>query len=117
MIDIRPITLQQIESVIEQAKLDDHGILAPTHIILKNREIAGCLSVGSIPMMLTWIDTRKNNKFDSARIFQTVEESLKFAGHRFVALPCSPKSPFFPLAEKAGFVRVYENNTLFIKSL
>jgi hypothetical protein len=115
MITLQRILPPQVENIAELAKVEDHGVLEPTHIVYNDTAVAGCLSVGSIPMMLAWIG-KANSAFDSKKIVDTVENSLRFSGCRYLAIPCGPLSPFFPLMEKAGYTKVYEN-TLFIKAL
>lgn len=115
MIKLRPIVPEEYERVVKLGAEEQHGIIAPTHII-ENGSIVGCLSVGAIPMVLAWVG-KQNNAFESGRVFRQVEESLRFMGQKFVAIPVVQSSPFHPLMEKAGYVKAYENCSVFIKSL
>lgn len=116
MIRVRPITQPEIEVVSKLGLEDNHGIIAPTHVVSKGDVLLGCFSVGSIPLVLPWLDTRMCRKFESARAIQQVEDSLRFVGQKFIAIPCGKESPFYRLAERAGYVKVYDN-TLFMKVL
>lgn len=115
MIKLRPIDPKEHELVVQLGAAEQHGIIAPTHII-ENGSIVGCLSVGAIPMVLAWVG-KQNNAFESGKVFRQVEDSLRFMGQRFIAIPCVQTSPFHTLAEKAGYVKAYENCSVFIKAL
>lgn len=116
MVKVRPITPPEIEIVTKLGAEDDHGIIAPTHVVNDGELILGCFSVGSIPLVLPWLDTRVGNVHRSAKAFRQVETALRIAGQKYMAVPCGKESPFYPFVERAGYVKVYDN-TLFMKVL
>lgn len=117
MIKIRPITNIEIEQISEKALADNHGVIAPSHIVEHGTELGGCLSVGTIPLVLTWLNTANMRPLQSAEVFRQVERSLRFNGCRYVAYSCPRQSPFYDLAERAGYVKVVENGALMMKVL
>ena len=116
MIITRPISQQEIQYVMAEGAKDDHGIIAPTHVVVDGKELLGALSVGSIPLVLPWFNTKKCTARISGRVIRDIETSMRFAGWKFAALPLGKTSPFYPLMEQHNFVKIYEN-TLFMKVL
>lgn len=117
MIQIRPIQSFEIEQVTKLGEKDNHGIIAPTHVVEDNHNFVGCLSVGSIPLVLTWLDTNSMKALGSSRVFQQIEQSLRFNGCRVMAYSCPVQSPFYKFAERAGYTKVVDNGALLMKVL
>lgn len=117
MIRLARITQQQAEFVEHEALKDGHYILNPTHVMTDEKGVRGCFSVGAIPMVLAWIDTRQGKARDTKQVVDLIESSLRFQGCPYVAFPCNSVSPLFQFAERVGYKAIYPNNTLFIKSL
>lgn len=105
---VRPIQFEEMKSVKDAGVLDDHAIIAPTHVIQKDDTLYGCLSVNAIPLVLPWLNTKLCHKFDSARVMRTVEDSLRMAGQRYMAIPLHSKSPFYGLVERDGYAKFIE---------
>lgn len=116
MVRVRPITQPEIEVVTKLGLEDDHGIIAPTHVVSDGDVLLGCFSVGSVPLVLPWLDTRLASRFRSAKAFEQVETALRVSGQKYVAIPCGKESPFYRFVERAGYVKIYDN-TLFMKVL
>lgn len=117
MIQIRPIRSFEIEQITKAGMADDHGIISPTHVVEDGGSFVGCLSVGSIPLVLTWLDTKQVKVLQSQRVFQMIEQSLRFNGCGIVAYSCPTQSPFYQFAERAGYVKVVDKGALLMKVL
>jgi hypothetical protein len=51
MVKVRRIRPDEVEELGARAKKDDHEVVLPTHVVLKNGEIVGYLSVGAVPLV------------------------------------------------------------------
>lgn len=109
-------TPEELQRLIAAAKEDDHGVFGATHVIVKNDEIVGYLSAGSIPSMIVWLHTQKTDKFDAEKLMEFYENGLRFQGAQFVMVPVPLKSPFHPFMERLGYVKL-EDATIFVKGL
>lgn len=115
IVTIRPYNREQDEALLLQnAKADNHaGVYCPTHVSIKNKEIVGYLSVGVIPIVLTWQHSQKIGPIDSARVLGHLEGILD--NYKQICLPCDPDSPYNRLLPKAGYIEYTKLVKLYIK--
>jgi hypothetical protein len=85
------------------AAADNHKVVAPTHVAMKNGEVVGYLSHGAIPTVLVWFDTKKVSAGDSTQLIVKMEEIAMSKGYPAIAVPCSESSPYFPYMPKFGY--------------
>src|ERR1700679_1944103 len=116
LIQIRKVVVEDIAPLQKMAAADDHFVFAPTHVTMKNGNYVGFISIASIPMVLTWQDTRGVKAVDSIQIIKFIEGAVGQMGSNLVCIPCSPKSPYLPYMERFGYKK-FGNCDMFAKSL
>lgn len=97
------------------AKADDHAILLPTHVVERDHQMIGYLSMANIPMVIVWMDSVRANIRDSIAAMNFWENSVSDRGGPAVIVPCNDKSPFRPYIEQVGYKDMKVG--LFIKPL
>lgn len=111
---IRGIPDDLLKKLITEAADDGHVVHSATHIIFKNQEIAGYLSVAAIPTVMGWFSTKKLKARDSLNIITAVENQVIIGGAISMMTPMPQSSPFHPHMEALGFQKYY-NGDVFIK--
>jgi hypothetical protein len=101
---------------VKQAAFDDgHASYGVTHVIEKNNEIIGHLSVGGIPTVLVWMHTKKANAFDTHRAMQFFQDELRLRHAKGLIVPCPVGTPLYAYMEKAGYEKPCPSDvTMFI---
>lgn len=98
--EILPAKLQTLQAA---AAADQHPVIAPTHVMLKGPDIIGYLSLGGLPTVQAWFDSRHKHPLDSLKMIEHGETILREQGVRQFALCCAEQSPFHPHLERLGF--------------
>lgn len=112
---IRPIPNQEnLNQCFEQAKLDGHSLVVPTHEVTLDGELRGTLS--EIPTFLIWMHTKRNGPKDTLALQKALEHYTRMRGTKFVCVPCREDSPYFKIMEGRGYVNCGPT-TLFVKAL
>lgn len=102
------------EELRRNAESNNHAVYAPSHVCVKGGEIVGYLSIGMIPLVLTWQHTEKVGPTDSLLTLGFVQGTLQ--NFPYTCLPCDPASPYMRLLPKAGFKKYTKSVELFIGS-
>lgn len=102
-VTMRPLTQADKEALVVAAAKDDHGVLYPTHVILKNNEIVGYFSLCITPLVNVWFDSKKLNARDSLNAISVIENIARLSGFKELVVPCQEQSPFFKLMNKMGY--------------
>ncbi len=105
-VQIRRPTEQDITILLDLAKQDGHGIVCPTHCVLKNEQIVGYVSVGAVPTVLLWLDTKRVYARDSRAVLNFVINAAADRGAAYVNVPCNEDSPFRLYMDRLGFVNM-----------
>jgi len=113
---VRRIREEDMPELVKLAAADNHVVLKPTHVVAKDGEIVGYYSIGAVPVVLTWLDTKKMTAAGSVNSLCFVEDMLQSVGADCVCIPCWESSPFFPYMEKFGYQKTI-TTTLFVKEL
>lgn len=111
---IRRIEPNELQELRERAAQDDHVVLAPTHVVEKEGEIVGYLSIGAIPIVNVWMDSQRLGPRDSVAVLGQLDAVMDYAGQPTYFMPCDPSSPFHPVMEKLGFDPLMETQ-LFVR--
>lgn len=113
---VRRIQEDELEKVKELAASDDHVTLFPTHVVEREGEIIGYISLGAIPTVNLWMHSEKVQARDSVHIMGQIDAIMNDSGMNMYYMPCDGKSPFYPVMEKFGFKRIMKT-VLHIKNL
>lgn len=105
MITIRPFRLEEAKELNDAAAADNHTAVTPTQVIRNsNGEIIGCLSVGAIPTVHFWMDSKKAKARDTKQVVEFYENLLAGAGHSWILVPCVASSPLRGYMDKYGYL-------------
>ncbi len=104
MTRIRQAKTDDIPILEKLAKADDHALILPTHVIERDKNMIGYLSVACIPTVIIWMDSVRANIRDSMAVMNFYENTVADRGGTCVIIPCNEKSPFRPYVEKVGYV-------------
>jgi hypothetical protein len=106
---LRPLnTPEQLALLQEVAAQDNHTVVGATHLVWKDGQIAGYGSLGGIPVLNVWLDSRKVHARESLVLLNAAEAILANAGVRGVLMPCAENSPFKPYMQKLGYAELGE---------
>ena len=111
---LRLIKEEEIEQLIEKAAKDDHQVVAPTHVIEKDGEIVGYMSIDAVPTVHSWFDSKVLKVRDSAVVDLQLKAIMNNNGIEHYFMPCASISPFRTVMESAGYKKLYDS-TIFIK--
>lgn len=112
---LRPLqNVEEFGKLEELAKADGHGVLAPTHVVWKEGEMAGYFSIGAVPLVLTWFSTKKLFARESLGLINVAENQVVLGGGRGVITPVLKTSPFHPIMPSLGYKNGGEYD-LFVK--
>lgn len=90
--------------LLKAAAADDgHGVIEPTHAVLRADAVIGYVSLGVVPMLYAWMDRNRATARESFTVWDLAEQHLKRAGHKSVCLPVESNSPFAPFTAKRGY--------------
>ena len=112
---IRRIREDEREKLAELAAADDHIVLFATHVVEKNGEIVGYLSIGAVPIVNLWMDSKRVKSNDSIAVIGQLDAIMDDSGTPTYFMPCDEKSPYQPYMERSGFEAILKT-VLHIKS-
>jgi hypothetical protein len=105
---MRPVSLRDVVDLQEHAKADRHEVIAPTHVFVKRGELVGYASVGVVPLMLPWFDTKRCKAADSLYFINVMEnlaaELMPPRAKGIICVPVMQGSPFEPFIGKLGYI-------------
>ena len=104
-----PITPDELQALVAAAADDHHSVLFPTHVIKRDGEIVGYLSVCATPIVNVWAHSKKINALQSVRLMHKLEDELKSNGILNYIMPCAKDSPYYPHMQKLGYTALGEN--------
>lgn len=114
---VEPAGPENLTDASKAAAADHHTTLGITDIVKKGDEIIGHLSIGGVPTVLVWMDSKKANARDSWFVVRFFESILKRNKVKAFLLPCSDKSPMQPYLEQLGYKKQSASFTLYVKEL
>lgn len=109
-------TAGQVEALKLAAKADGYTPVFPTHLIIINREIVGCLSIDSLPLYRSWLHSKKVQPRQSLEVMNFVENTYRHRGVPIVATMLQPDSPFIPQMGRLGY-KTWGGAVLFTKGI
>lgn len=112
-ISIRKYQQSDANELSVNAQNDGHGVYFPTHVIVKDKKIVGYLSLGAIPLVLSWQSTKEMGPLDSVQELGFIEGSLQ--NSPWVCIPCDPESPYMRFLPKMGYTQYTKPVILWVK--
>lgn len=104
---LTPFNPEDSQLVLDAAKADGgHGVFLPTDVVMKNGEIVGAISMGSVPLIMAWMHSTKVSPRDTLQIWQTVEGVQRRLGVPGIVIPCQKTSPFHPVMERMAYLNL-----------
>ena len=103
---VRAIRAEDVPALVRAAEADNHVVLAPTHLVVRGGEILGYASVGAVPLVLTWLDSKKVKARDMMYLVNLAENMVGTAGQAqagVVCVPCAEDSPIYPHMGALGY--------------
>jgi hypothetical protein len=113
---IRRIRPEEVPELHALAANDRHVVLAPTHVVVKDGEIVGYLSIGAVPVVHVWMDSGAVQARDSLAVLSQLDAVMDHAGAPVYLMPCAKDSPYLPHMERMDFRELWDT-TLFIKEV
>lgn len=102
--------------LFEAAAADNHTVIAPTHVMMRGEQIIGYLSLGAMPVVQSWFDSKAGHVLDSLKMIEMGEAVITSQGAQVYQVAVSEDSPFAPHMERLGYTRVF-TTTLWQKQL
>src|SRR5262245_39589183 len=93
----------EILALQEVADVDGHGVIAPSHLVMKGKDIVGYASIAQVPMVFCWVDSKRVRARESFHLLNTVEQVAGAIGNAAICLPCTEASPFRPYMAGLGY--------------
>ncbi len=114
----RPLDGKELETLIEKAKADNHGVFIPTHPLKKDGEIVGYFSIGHPGAVLcfAWLSTQDIGARESFHLINCVEDMVNRGGGKHVCFPVPKNSPFHKLMPEMGY-KDAGDYTFFVKEV
>lgn len=98
------------------AALEDHdGVFEPTHLVMKDGEIVGAISL-QVSCASWWMHSEKTNVMDSMRVFNGLDALMVESGKLQYHVPCKKDSPYYKLMQRVGFEEL-DDFRLFTRNL
>lgn len=97
---------QLLERLINAAARDNHMVLAPTHVMVRDGAPVGYLSLGGMMTVQCWFDSSIKNPRHSKDMIRHAESIMRDHGQRGYIVCCSEESPFTPNMERLGFEKL-----------
>lgn len=105
----RLVALKDAEThrkLVNAAAQDQHLVIAPTHVMLRGEEIIGYLSLGALPVVQAWFDSKSGHVLDSLKMIEMGEAIFDSQGVKQFAIGVTEESPFAPHMERLGFTKL-----------
>lgn len=103
--ELVPATPALLPQVHAAAQADGgHAVLSPTHVAQRGGRVVGYGSLGKLPMMFAWLDTKALTARESFALWREAEKTLQ--GRGTVVVPCGTDSPLLPFMEKLGYQKL-----------
>lgn len=110
-IRLAPLT-PALRAVLERAAAADggHGVIRPTHAVLRGETVIGYVSLGTVAMLYAWMDRTQATARESFAAWTLAEAQMKRDGHTAVCLPVEATSPFGPFVNRRGYATLGSAN-------
>ena len=110
LVNLRLFPQEQLPHVLADlsalAAADNHAVLNPTHVMLKDGQIIGYLSLDGLPTVHCWFDSKNKHAADSIKMIDHGQTAFGERGIRDFTVACAEESPFTPHMARLGFERL-----------
>lgn len=106
---------EEVERLIAEAAADKHATIMASHVVEKDGQVIGHLSIGEVPMVLVWMHQQRARARDSAAVLNFIENN--FNPGTVICVPCPLGSPFHPRLVEEGSYKDFGPSTLFFKRI
>ena len=113
---LKLVSNENIEALAKKLQEDNHPLLFPSHVVEKDGNIVGALSIGSTPVSFFWMHSKESSPLDSLIAIQVAENIARVQGQRVGLVACSETSPFYQQMEKLGY-KLLMKTVIFQKAL
>jgi hypothetical protein len=109
--------LARLKELQRAAADDKHNVIVPTHIAEKDGRVIGYASIGALPLVNVWLDSKAGKPRDTLNLLNQVENEAYRQGHRTICMPCWNGSPLRPFMEtQFGYKHLMESG-YYVKKL
>lgn len=114
---LQPIkSKDQLQWIIQLAAEDQHNVINPTDLVVKDGEIVGYMSIANTPMVVGHFSTKVLKSRDSFNLIHIAEHIVKRTAGQNVVWPVGINSPFYKYFPEMGYSELaIEPVKLFIK--
>lgn len=116
MIEVRNFKLADLEPLALATAHDNHVLIRPTHVLIDNGEFRGYASVGVVPTVIFWVDSKNGNGRCVSKLWRTVNEELLVNGATMALFPCQVDSPLRGLLKNRSHAS-FNNVEMFIRKI
>lgn len=96
-------TAMEVDQLRKLATAENHLVIHPTHVLKKNDNLVGYLSIGAMPIVMSFFSKQCQAR-DSMKFIEQAETHMRALGQSHYYTTCADNSPFFPFMQKLGFV-------------
>ena len=111
----RIVSEEERQAVVAAAMADSDNMHFPTHVVLKNNEIAGGWCLAGVPLVMMWNDSKRINARESLVLNNMVGAMMNDRGARTYFIACNDSSPYIGYMEKFGYRPVWPTNIFYRK--
>lgn len=99
--------LAEQETVLKVAKSDNDGVMFPSHVVYKDGQIAGAVSLGVIPFVALWHHSNLIGPRDSLILKSVYDAVMEQKGFPQYFIACNEASPYVNHMDKFGYASIW----------
>lgn len=103
-------TQEDQKLVIDTIREDGKTFAFPTHVVIKNKEVVGALSLNAIPLAAIWTRSDAIKAKDSYILNHTLSAIANDRGMERYLIGCDESSPYFKYLDKFGYTPFWKTN-------
>jgi hypothetical protein len=106
----------EAQIALEIARKDDHNLVCPSHLVVKNEKIVGHFSIMNAPFWFGHLSKEHVTPHDTFRLIHAVETTMAMSGSPHCLTLVGTESKLHPKMPELGY-RFLGNADIFIKDL
>lgn len=100
-------------AVIQAAKNDNDMMHFPTHVLIKDNQIAGSWCIAAVPFLAAWHNTQLMQAKDTLVAINTVSSIMNDRNSGGYFTSCNSNSPMFEHMERFGYQPIWPTNLFY----